>query len=194
MTALNISPITPIRNLNNNPLPINNNHGSSIKVTPKKGAFDNIDIDEIGQGRLMTEGSYDSRFGKNKYMGLKGQLMKAKHEGRHSTTKNLSMSNIKQIHDVIAKHLKKQAVNSKTYISRGDRLAIMKESRAMVRSKDSNFTSQDRQDLIKIVDSLQKQYKDKILHRRDDIHSPRLERLTSASIDRQDSNLLNKNL
>jgi hypothetical protein len=190
MTALNISPIAPMPSPNNGSRPTSNNLNAHIKPTPKRGAFDNMDVDKIGQGRLMTEGSYDKRFGNNKYMGLKGQLMKAKHEGRHATTKNLSMSNIEQIHDVIAKHLKKQAINSKTYINRGDKLAIMKESRKLVKAKDSNFTSQDRQDLKKIVNSLQQQYKNKIIHGRDNFNNS----LSPTSAKTQESNLLNKNL
>ncbi|MBU4374892.1 hypothetical protein KKH38_00070 [Patescibacteria group bacterium] len=150
--------------------PINNNlRGIGSLNNKPKSAFESLDIDRIGQGRLMTEGSYSKQLGLKKHSGLKGQLMKMKWAGRRGVTKNLSTGNIKQIHGLIADRIKNKTLGSNTIISRRDKLAIMKEARKLVRSgarsEGSKFTWQDRKDLKRTVDVLQKQYKDKIFHR-----------------------------
>ncbi len=143
--------------------------GYSLPSAPRPitrgSVFENIDIDQIGQGRMLTEGSYHNQFGAKKNLGLKGQLGKLKRAGKFSSTKNLSAGNVKQIHDLIADRMKGKAVSSRTIISRQDRLAILKESRKLVKTEGSKFTYQDRDDLKKIVDSLRKQYRDKALGR-----------------------------
>jgi len=145
--------------------PLNNTLATRTANRQPKGAFDSLDINKIGKGYLMTEGSYHRQFGVKKYSGLKGQLMKLKKAGKFTTTKNLSTENIKQMHDMIADRIKKKRVGSQVYISRQDKMAIMKESKKLVRTKDSHFTWQDRKDLKKTVETIQKQYKDRILHR-----------------------------
>lgn len=131
----------------------------------RKSVFGKLDINKIGQGRLLTEGSYDRAIGLKKDIGLKGQLMSMRRAGRRSTTKNLSLENVKQIHDLIADPIKNNALSSSSYISRGDRLKIMKESRRMVKDENTKFTRADRQDLLKIVDTLRRQYKENLLNR-----------------------------
>jgi len=168
MTALNIPPNRPINNMPSSIRPINNNlRGIGSLNNKPKSAFESLDIDRIGQGRLMTEGSYSKQLGLKKHSGLKGQLMKMKWAGRHGVTKNLSTDNIKQIHGLIADRIKNKIAGSNTIISRRDKIAIMGEARKLVRAKDSKFTWEDRKDLKKTVDTLQKQYKDKIFHRND---------------------------
>jgi hypothetical protein len=113
----------------------------------------------------MVEGSYHKQLGAQRYSGLKGQLSKMQWAGRRGITKNLSQGNIEQIHDMIAGRIKKKMVGSQTYFSRRDKMAIMKESRKLVETAGSHFTWEDRKDLEKVVDTLQKQYRDKVLHR-----------------------------
>ena len=66
---------------------------SRSKPASRGSVFENIDIDQIGQGRLLTEGSYYNHLGAKKNLGLKGQLGRLKRSGRFSSTKNLSMNN-----------------------------------------------------------------------------------------------------
>lgn len=169
--TLNIPPIRPINNLGGGMGGIrpsaNNLRGIGSPRSAPKSAFDKLDIDRIGKGRLMIEGSYHKQLGGQKFSGLKGQLSKLKMSGKRTVTKNLSTENIKQMHDLIADRLKKKVVGSQIYISKRDKMAIMKESRQLVKTKDSHFTWADRKDLKKTVDTMQKQYRDKVLHRED---------------------------
>ena len=166
MTTSGLPPIRPLNNFGGKLRPINNNFRGvrSISSQPRN-AFNGLDINRIGKGHLMVEGSYNKQFGVEKYSGLKGQLMKLKTTGRRTVTKNLSLGNIEQMHDLIAGRLKKKVIGSQNYLNRRDKMAIMKESRKLVKTEGSNFTWQDREDLKKIVETARQQYKDKILHR-----------------------------
>lgn len=129
-----------------------------------KGALGQIDIDKIGKGRLMTEGSFAGKsFGLNKYTGLKGQLAQVRRIGKRTSTKNLSKKNTEQMYDLLSKSIQHSSVNSDIYISRRDRMNILQQSRKLTRQSDSDFTFQDRKDLVKIVDNMRKQQRDKIL-------------------------------
>lgn len=133
------------------------------KPLARKGALDQIDINKIGKGYLMTDGTYGTSNGIARYNGLKGQLAKVRHDGRRSVTKNLSHKNMEQMHDLLVGPISRSAVASGTYISRRDRIEIMKKSRQLAKQKDSGFTFEDRDDLIKIVGNMRKQYRDSIL-------------------------------
>lgn len=178
MAGLNMSPIRPLNNLSGGS-PASGGFGGGVPLTGSRGvkltnnlassrtkdAFGHLDVERIGKGYLMTEGSYQKRFGEDKYAGLKGQLMGLRAAGKHSTTKNLSQENVKQMHDLIAEHLGKKSVSSQNFISRQDKLAILKESRKLVKTEGSHFTWDDREDLEKTVNTLQKQYRDQILNK-----------------------------
>lgn len=127
-----------------------------------KGALENIDISKIGKGYQMTEGSYGASIGFKRGTGLKGQLSSARMAGRRGVTKNLSSQNIEQMHDLLGKAISRSAVSSSTYISRRDRVEIMKKSRELAKASDSKFTFEDRKDLMKIVDNMRKQYRDSL--------------------------------
>jgi len=184
MTALNISPMQPINNFGGSIRPINNtppSGGTRPIGNRPKSAFDSLDVGQINKGRLMTEGSYHKQFGEKRYSGLKGQLAHMKQVGRLGVTQNLSMHNVEQIHDLIAGRLKRKMVGSQTYFSRRDKIAIMKDSRKLVKTKGSDFTWEDRKDLKKTMDTLQQQYKDKILHRDGGADIPSTARPTASS-------------
>ena len=132
-----------------------------------RGALESIDINKISKGYLMTEGTYGTNSGVKRFNGLKGQLAKVRHEGRRLSTKNLSHKNMEQMHDLIAAPISRSAVSSGTYISRRDRVEIMKKSRQLAKQHDSGFNFEDRKDLMKMVDSMRKQYRDNILGRGD---------------------------
>lgn len=168
----------PIRSTSTpNISPRSSGSGPSASGSPLRrpgNAFDHLDIDKIGKGRFITEGSYGPQRGVNRYSGLKGQLMKLKSEGKHSVAENLSKNNIKQIHDLIVDRLSKKSVSSQSYFTKRDKIALMAESRKLVKSKDSDFTWEDRKDLMKIVSSIQKQAKSKIINRADNTSSSRM--------------------
>ncbi len=147
---------------------LSKNPSSRLGRNRSKSALEQIDISKIGRGRLMTEGTYEKSFGLSKGAGLKGQLGQMRMAGKRSTTKNLSRKNLDQIHDFLSGAIKKGSVSSSSYISRRDKADIMTKSRQLAKSPDSNFTLEDRKDLIKIVDSMRKQYRDSILGRADD--------------------------
>jgi len=159
----------PVNNLSR-PLPSGQGMSLSNSRTPlnrlgkdrTKSALDQIDISKIGKGYQMTEGSYNSNLGFKRGTGLKGQLMSAKIAGRKTTTKNLSSQNVEQMHDLLGKAISRSAVSSSTYISRRDRVEIMKKSRELAKTPDSKFTFEDRKDLMKIVDNMRKQYRDSL--------------------------------
>lgn len=161
--------IRPLNNLGPAPSPGVAHPGVTRPVSnTTRSAFDNIDVEEIGKGRLLVEGAYHKELGTKRYSGLKGQLMKFKIAGKHTVTKNLSMGNVKQIHGLIADRLKNKLVGSQTSISRQDRLAILKESRKLVKTAGSKFTWEDRKDLEKVVNNMRQQYKDRLFHRGED--------------------------
>jgi len=178
MAPLNISPIRSLNNLGGG-LPASGGFGGGVPLAGRgnvrltnspassrtEDAFSHLDVERIGKGSLMVEGSYQKQFGEDKYSGLKGQLMGLRSAGKRSITKNLSKENVKQMHDLIAARLGKKSVGSQNFISRQDRLAISKESRKLVKTEGSHFTRADKEDLEKTVATLQKQYKDQILHR-----------------------------
>lgn len=178
MARLNLSPIKPINTLGGGPggglgsLGVGFNGSKppgtagGVRLTNNtRSAFDGLDVNEINKGRLLVEGSYSKELGTKRYSGLKGQLMKLKIAGKHTVTKNLSMGNIKQIHDLISDRLKNKLVGSQTSISRRDRLEILKESRKLVKTSGSKFTWEDRKDLEKVVNNMRQQYKDRLFHR-----------------------------
>ncbi len=138
------------------------------KTSPRKSVLDQVDISKVGKGYLMTEGTYGTNSGVKRFNGLKGQLAKVRHEGRRSVTKNLSHKNMEQMHDLLAGPISRSAVSSGTYISRRDRIEIMKKSRELAKQADSGFTREDRKDLLKIVDSMRKQYRDSLFNNEDD--------------------------
>jgi hypothetical protein len=162
-------------NLPNNNLNIRSNsnlsnlrpqNGLSRLKTPAvshRGVMENIDINKISKGYLMTEGTYGTNTGVKRFNGLKGQLAKVRHEGRRLSTKNISQKNLEQMHDLIAAPISRSAVSSGTYISRRDRVSIMNKSRQLAKQRDSGFTFEDRRDLMKMVDSMRRQYRDSIL-------------------------------
>jgi len=170
------NPIRPGLNLNLKPLssqPSRLSSAPGLQSSPvnnrlvRQSVFNKLDVTKIGQGRLLTEGSYDRAIGLKRDIGLKGQLMAIRRSGRRNITKNLSLENVKQIHDLIANPIKNKAVGSSSYISRQDRLKIMQESRKLVKTEGSHFTRSDRKDLLKIVDTLRQQYKDNLFKRGD---------------------------
>lgn len=172
MPGLNISPIRPINSMSGNIRPINTfGNTGGISHGPKR-VFDSLDIKKIGQGRLLQEGSYHKTLGAPKYAGLKGQLSKLRREGRFTVTKNISKKNIEQIHDLIADRIRKKTVGTGTLINRFDKIAIMKEAKKMVRTKDSGFTKADRKDLKEVVNVLQQKSKDAVLHKNQPALSP----------------------
>ncbi len=164
---MNIQPVQPLASPNSGLGSIISNDRRSLNspVAKVRNVFDNLDVNKIGSGRLMIEGSYYKRLGEKTNFGLKGQLMGVKTMGRRTTTKNLSFDNLKQIHNLIADRLKNKAVGSKIMISRRDKINIMKESRKMVKAEGSHFSWQDRDDLKKVVDTIRKQTKDNLFHR-----------------------------
>ncbi|MDD3711166.1 MAG: hypothetical protein PHP37_01005 [Patescibacteria group bacterium] len=183
---LKISPnITP----RSNPL------GSVARPTPKpKGALEKIDIDKIGKGYLMTEGSYGRSFGIGKGAGLKGQLSTVRKAGIKTTTKNLSKKNIEQMHDLLAEAISKNAVSSNTYISRRDRASIMKKSRELAKTPDSGFSFEDRQDLLTIVDEMRQQHREKLLKNNfDDLNQPDPKQTDKSGLDNPKPNKLQTN-
>lgn len=127
-----------------------------------KSALEKIDISKIGKGYQMTEGSYHHSIGLERNTGLKGQLMSIKMAGKRNSTRNLSTHNIEQIHDLLAGAISKSAVSSKTYISREDRMEILRKSRQLTKTPGSKFTLEDRKDLVKIMDTMRKQYRDSL--------------------------------
>lgn len=178
MAALNISPIRPLSNSGGgfsspggfgNMKPISSNLNSLSRIKPSsdraKTAFEKIDIGKIGKGYLLVEGAYEKQFGREKYSGLKGQLMSMRKAGKRSVTKNLSKENVKQMYDLISGRLKNKAIGSANYISREDRLEIMKEARKLTVTEGSGFTRQDRKDLLKTVDALREQSRNRVLNR-----------------------------
>ncbi|MFH1030440.1 MAG: hypothetical protein V1770_04240 [bacterium] len=134
-----------------------------------QSAFDKLDTSKIGSGHRFTEGTWDRGIGQgiNKDAGLKGQLRNLQIAGRHGITKNLSTKNIKQIYGLIADRIKKKPASG-VFLNMRDNLAIMKESRKMVKQKDSDFTWEDRKDLKKVVDTLRAKSRESILRRDDD--------------------------
>lgn len=166
----------PISNLNirsssnnlSNLRPQNDLTRLKTPIVSHRGTLDNIDISKIGKGYLMTEGTYGTNFGVKRFNGLKGQLAKVRYEGRRLSTKNLSCKNLEQIHDLIASPISRNAVSSSTYISRRDKIEIMRKSRQLAKQHDSGFTFEDRKDLMKMVNSMSRQYRDSILKRDND--------------------------
>lgn len=165
------------RSLNSNLRTPLNSSGSSLGARPwganqtttrpinkPKSALERIDINKIGKGYLMTEGSYTRSFGLNKDTGLKGQLARVRKAGIKTTTKNLSRKNIEQMHDLLADAISGNAVTSNTYISRRDKTEIMKKSRELAKKPGSKFSFEDRDDLIKIVDEMRRQHRENLLN------------------------------
>lgn len=151
-------------NISSNPIPRSNPPGPITRpIARPKGALEKIDINKIGKGYLMTEGVYGRSFGIGKGVGLKGQLSAVRRAGIKDTTKNLSKKNIEQMHDLLAEAISKNAVSSSTYISRHDRINIMKKSRELAKTPNSGFSFEDRQDLLTIVDEMRRQHREKIL-------------------------------
>lgn len=136
--------------------------GSKRTPSSRRGALDQIDIGKIGKGYMMTEGSYGTNSGVNRYSGLKGQLAKVRNEGRRSVTKNLSAKNLEQMHDLLSGPISRNAVSSSTYISRRDQIEIMRKSRQLAKQKDSGFSYEDRDDLLKLVGNMRKQHRDSL--------------------------------
>ncbi len=169
----NISPIQPTNNPGPSfrPLNLTPMGGGELMRNKPKSAFDRLDAGKIGKGRLMIDGSYHKRFGEKSHYGLKGQLAGMAYAGRHGITKNLSPQNLEKIYDLIAGRLKKKMAYSATSFSRKDKMGILTESRKLVKQAGSNFTYEDRKDLIKIVNTLQQQFKDRTLHRGDRVAS-----------------------
>ena len=160
--------LSPNLNTNNLRIPpgrTSNTLGPATRgLGPRKGALERIDIDKIGKGYLMTEGSYNKSFGMDRDVGLKGQLSAVRRAGIKTTTKNLSRENIEQMHDLLSSAISKNSVSSNTYISRRDRTDILKKSRDLARTPGSKFSLEDRKDLIKIVDEMRRQSRDKLLN------------------------------
>jgi hypothetical protein len=146
---------------------LSKNPPSRLGRDRSKSALEQIDISKISKGRLMTEGTYEKSFGMNKGVGLKGQLNEARMAGRRHSTKNLSRENMEQMHDLLAEAIKKSSVSSGSYISRQNRVDIMRKSRQLAKSPNSKFTFEDRKDLMKIVDSMRQQYKESLFKKDD---------------------------
>lgn len=174
-------------NISSSPAPRSNTPGPTARpITKPRGALEKIDIDKIGKGYLMTEGVYGRSFGIGKGVGLKGQLSTVRKAGIKDTTKNLSKKNIEQMHDLLAEAISKNAVSSSTYISRQDRTDIMKKSRELAKTPDSGFSFEDRQDLLKIVDEMRRQHREKLLGNRfnnsNQLNSNQINRSSSSGL------------
>jgi len=147
-----------------------------------RNVFDKIDMSKIGSGHRFTEGSWKRGIlsGVKKEAGLKGQLKNLQVAGRRGATKNLSTKNLKQIHGLIADRIKGKVASSGTYLSRRDKIAIMKESRKLVKTKGSGFTWEDRKDLKRVVNTMRSKRKNAIRRGRRDI-SPSLSSSSSLN-------------
>lgn len=171
MCALNIPPIRPISMPPSTPPSSGGGIGvggglQSGSLGRKRNPYE-LDLSKIGQGRRMREGTYGTASGAARYSGLRGQLKKMQMTGRHGAVENLSNKNIEQIHDILDARIKKHPSGSGTYLSRRDKLEIMKESRDLARTHGSGFTMEDRKDLEKIVDTMREEYHEQRTHHND---------------------------
>lgn len=107
--------------------------------------------EKIGSGLRFASGSYKNQ----KRIGLKGQLADMNYEGRHGVTKNISQKNIEQMHDILAKHLKKGSTSDKAVVSRRQQKVMLMEVEKLVRS-DGSFSREDKKDFKKILSNLRK--------------------------------------
>ncbi len=144
------------------------------KINKPQSAFNGLDIKKIKSGHRFTEGTWNRGIGTgiNKDAGLKGQLRRFQIAGRYGVTKNLSTQNIKQIYGLLADRINRKVASSGDLLNRWDKYALMKESRKMVKENGSNFTWEDRKDLLKIVDRLRDKNRDSLHARNEDVIAP----------------------
>lgn len=140
----------------------------------RNSIFDSIDAQQIGEGKYFTEG----KFGHGRNLGLKGQLSKIKRRGK-LVVKNLSQKNLGDIYGIVANRLKKHDRGYGVHISRKDKINIMNDAEKLVRTKGSNFSREDKDDLEKIVDSLKEQGQKNILKNR---YTPKTSKIQKGSL------------
>lgn len=125
----------------------------------------------MGQGRLIIKGQWNKTMGSGpRDLGVEGQIKKIQYLGRHTTLKNWSFKNMRQAKDFIFDRMKNKIAGSGVYLNRQDKLAIQKESRKLVQTKGSNFTWEDRKDLLKLTDAVQEKSKEAVFERANNIN------------------------
>jgi len=109
-----------------------------------------IDPKKIGSGSHFKEGSWKN----TQNIGLKGQLSALKRAGRHGSTKNLSDKNLEAIYGIISKHLKHGVTSEGTRVSSHTKQKMRREAEQLIYKKGSEFTREDKDDFVDIINSL----------------------------------------